>query len=130
MANPPTVLRRLAACLLAASGSLLLTGCGGADDAGMDDMLTAGQAQAGGQTASHCAAPAPTWADAGITHRILSALAADPALRAWPIAVDTIDGKVVLHGRVPSGPLRERATRLALAVPGVTLVDSLLDIHG
>jgi BON domain len=122
MRAPP----RLATMLLAAIGALALTACGSGEDAGIDDMLDTATA---GPSAS-CPAPGQAWTDASITLRILSALAADPALRAWRIGVDTVDGKVVLHGRVASGPMRERATRLALAVPGVTLVDSLLDIHG
>ena len=120
---------RLAAALLTACGALLLVGCGADDDAGIDDMLEAAGISAGVVAVGSCAAPVQSWADASITSRVLTALAADPALRAWQIDVDTVDGKVVLHGRVPSGTMRERATRLALAVPGVTLVDSLLDIQ-
>lgn len=107
-----------------------MAGCGTADDPGIDDMLdAAGSAMVMAHIGS-CAAPSRSLDDAGITRRILSALAADPALRHWQIDVDTVDGMVVLHGRVPSGLMRERATRLALGVSGVTLVDSLLDIHG
>ena len=125
MSNP----LRPAALLLAACAALSLVGCSAGDDAGIDDMLDAAGISTTAAAVGSCAVPVPSRTDAGITRRILTALAADPALRAWQIDVDTVDGKVVLHGRVPDGPMRERATRLALAVPGVTLVDSLLDIH-
>ena len=120
---------RAAAVLLAACGALMMAGCGAGDDAGIDDMLDAAGSSTAVAGIGSCAAPASSSADASITSRVLTALAADPALRAWQIDVDTVDGKVVLHGHVPNGSMRERATRLALAVPGVTLVDSLLDIH-
>ena len=68
--------------------------------------------------------------DAGITTSINAELAKDPALRALKIDVDTAGGKVVLRGTAPSADARERATRLAMGVQGVTGVDNRLDVRG
>ncbi len=68
--------------------------------------------------------------DAGITTSIHAELAKDPALSALKIDVDTRVGKVVLRGTAPSQDARDRATRLAAGVRGVTSVDNLLDVRG
>lgn len=68
--------------------------------------------------------------DAGITTSINAELAKDSTLSALKINVDTADGKVVLRGSAPSTDARERATRLAQAVKGVTGVDNRLEVRG
>jgi osmotically-inducible protein OsmY len=69
-------------------------------------------------------------ADAAITANVNAELAKDTQLSALKINVDTNDGHVVLRGTAPSADARERATRLAAAVKGVTGVDNHLDVRG
>lgn len=66
--------------------------------------------------------------DAGITAAVKTALAADPALSALKIAVDTTDGVVRLSGPAPDAVARERAGVLAAAPKGVRSVDNLLTV--
>ena len=57
--------------------------------------------------------------DVGITASVKTALAADPALSALKIDVDTRDGIVTLRGPAPNIEARDRATVLARAPQGV-----------
>ena len=66
--------------------------------------------------------------DAGITAAVKTALAADPALSALKIAVDTSNGVVKLTGPAPDAQSRERAGVLAAAPKGVRSVDNLLTV--
>ena len=67
-------------------------------------------------------------ADAGVTTNVKTALAADPALSALKIDVDTKDGVVTLTGPAPDEAAKERATVLASAPAGVSRVDNQLVI--
>ena len=67
-------------------------------------------------------------ADAVITTSINAELAKDPALSALKINVDTRDGKVMLRGTAPDATARDRATKLASGVKGVTSVDNQLTV--
>lgn len=69
-------------------------------------------------------------ADAAITASVNAELAKDNQLSALKINVDTTDGHVVLRGSAPSPDARDRATRLASAVKGVTGVDNHLEVRG
>lgn len=64
--------------------------------------------------------------DVGITAAVKTALAADPALSALRIEVDTRDGVVTLTGPAPDEKARERAAVLAGAPDGVRSVDNRL----
>lgn len=66
--------------------------------------------------------------DASITASVNAALAADPALSAMKIDVDTRDGVVSLDGPAPNAAARERATVLAAAPEGVVGVDNRLRV--
>ncbi len=66
--------------------------------------------------------------DAAITASVNAELAKDPDLSALKINVDTVNGRVSLHGAAPDAPARERATRLASAVKGVVEVQNQLEI--
>ncbi|MES2717728.1 MAG: BON domain-containing protein [Pseudomonadota bacterium] len=66
--------------------------------------------------------------DAGITAAVKTALAADPALSALKIDVDTSNGVVKLTGPAPDAQARERAGVLAAAPRGVRSVDNLLTV--
>lgn len=66
--------------------------------------------------------------DAGITLKVKTALAADPALSAARIDVDTVDGVVRLSGPAPDAQARERASVLAAAPEGVRRVDNQLSL--
>lgn len=67
-----------------------------------------------------------TLTDAGITASVKTALAADPALSALQINVDTHDGVVTLSGPAPDEKARDRAAVLAAAPDGVHQVDNRL----
>ena len=66
--------------------------------------------------------------DAAITAGVNAELAKDSTLSALKIDVDTSGGKVALHGTAPDAESRERATRLASGVKGVTDVDNKLEV--
>jgi len=68
--------------------------------------------------------------DAGITASIKASLAADPALSALKIEVDTQQGVVTLRGPAPSLEARDRATVLARAPQGVRAVNNELVLPG
>lgn len=67
-------------------------------------------------------------ADAAVTASITAELAKDPGLSVLRIDVDTSDGQVVLTGTAPDAQARDRATRLAEAVKGVTRVDNRIQV--
>lgn len=69
-----------------------------------------------------------TAADAAVTASINAELARDPDLSALKIDVDTTDGRVLLSGKAPSDAARDRATRLAQSVSGVTSVENRLQV--
>lgn len=66
--------------------------------------------------------------DASITASVNAELARDSELSSLRIDVDTSSGKVALKGTAPSAEARERATRLARGVDGVTDVDNQLEV--
>jgi len=68
-------------------------------------------------------------ADAAITASVNADLAKDPDLSALKINVDTNNGHVTLHGSAPSDDAKQRATKLAGNVKGVTSVDNELSIQ-
>ena len=73
---------------------------------------------------------AATVADAAITASVNAELAKDDKLSALKINVDTVGGAVSLRGSAPDALSRDRATRLAAAVKGVTRVDNQLEVRG
>lgn len=68
--------------------------------------------------------------DAAISMKIKTALAADPALKASSITVETTNGVVRLEGPAPDATAKERATVLASAPQGVRSVDNRLTLPG
>jgi hypothetical protein len=64
--------------------------------------------------------------DTGISLKVKTALAADPALSASRIEVSTTNGVVRLEGPAPDAAAKERATVLAGAPQGVRGVDNRL----
>ena len=69
-------------------------------------------------------------ADADTAAAVMDALTADPELHAATLDVAASDGVVTVRGHVPSPEERERAERIALAVPGVAGVRNQLDRNG
>ena len=67
-------------------------------------------------------------ADAAITASVNADLAKDPDLSALKINVDTANGHVTLRGSAPSDDAKQRATKLASNVKGVTSVDNELAV--
>jgi osmotically-inducible protein OsmY len=66
--------------------------------------------------------------DAAITAAINVELAKDQKLSALKINVDTAQGHVALRGTAPDPDSKERASRIAASVKGVTAVDNLLNV--
>lgn len=66
--------------------------------------------------------PVQTAADAGITAKVKTALAADELVKARRIDVDTVRGVVQLSGTVGSMAEKERALSIARGVSGVNEV--------
>jgi osmotically-inducible protein OsmY len=64
--------------------------------------------------------------DATITASVNAKLAGDKELSALQINVDTVDGRVALHGSAPNSAARDRATQLASSVDGVRSVENQL----
>lgn len=67
--------------------------------------------------------------DASITAAVNAELAKDSSLSMLKINVDTVGGHVALHGTAPDAAARDRATRLASNVKGVTNVDNQLEVR-
>ena len=66
--------------------------------------------------------------DTAITAAVKGQLAADPDLKTLDISVETTAGRTVLQGTAPSAASRDRATKLAGAVNGVSDVDNRLTV--
>lgn len=64
--------------------------------------------------------------DAAITVAVNSALARDDLMNVWRIAVQTIDGHVVLNGVAPDADTHRRAAELTRTVQGVKTVRNSL----
>lgn len=68
-------------------------------------------------------------ADADTAAAVLDALIGDPEVRAADIDVEVRDARVTLRGMVAIWAQRDRAERIALAVPGVAGVDNQLRVR-
>jgi hyperosmotically inducible protein len=68
--------------------------------------------------------------DRAITSSVQNRLIDDSVLGQYDLRVETVNGRVILHGTVGSYEARERAVRLAGAVQGVQRVDSRIRISG
>ncbi len=74
---------------------------------------------------------APAWAgvsDAWVSTKVKMLLMNSPQVSGYPIDVDTDEGRVTLHGRVPSNAEKTEAGRIAQAGTGVTSVRNLLQV--
>lgn len=67
--------------------------------------------------------------DMAITAKVQAALAADGALSAMDIEVDTEAGRVELIGSAPDEGARDRATSLVTAIEGVVGVENRLTVE-
>jgi hyperosmotically inducible periplasmic protein len=86
-----------------------------------------GAASSGGATSS-APRPAHSSADDGISTAVRSKLAANPAVKAFNLSVDTHDGVVTLRGQVASVGQRNAAVADARAVAGVKSVQNLITV--
>jgi osmotically-inducible protein OsmY len=66
--------------------------------------------------------------DAWITTKCKIALFTTGGVRATAVDVDTVDGNVTLHGKVEAEDESQRAESVARAVPGVRIVQNLLQV--
>jgi hyperosmotically inducible protein len=85
-----------------------------------------GAASSGGS--SSAPAPARRSSDDAIATAVRSKLAADPAVKAFNLSVDTHDGVVTLRGQVANVGQRNAAVADARAVAGVKSVQSLITV--
>lgn len=94
--------------------------------------LTLARALRGAAVATALALAAPAFAaqphDAWITTRVKMALLSDDTVAGLDIDVDTIDGRVTLHGKVDSAVEKAEAESLARQVDGVQQVRNLLAV--
>ncbi len=67
--------------------------------------------------------------DSVITASVKARLAADAELKVLDIQVETSSGRTVLRGRAPNAQAKDRATRIASSVDGVTSVDNELQVR-
>lgn len=66
--------------------------------------------------------------DLSLTANANAVLARDAELGALEINVDTRDGNVALHGKVPNAKARKRAAEIVSAIDGVQRVDNQLTV--
>ena len=102
-----------------------VSAAGGSVDRGVSDLRGAASGAAAG-TAMAADRMAGALNDTGITAAVKTALAADPALSALKVEVNTTEGVVRLDGPAPDAKARERAGVLAAAPQGVRQVDNRL----
>ncbi|MCA0239319.1 MAG: BON domain-containing protein [Proteobacteria bacterium] len=138
---------RNAAVLATAAAALLLLGaCNRQDDRSVGQKVDSAVAtvekkaeeakaateraadQAGQKVENAAARVGDAVSDAAITASVNGELAKDDKLSALKINVDTSNGRVTLTGKAPDADSRERATRLAAGVKGVTNVENRLEI--
>ena len=101
---------------------------GSSVDRGVSDLRGAATGAAAG-TAGAAERVAGALNDTGITAAVKTALAADPALSALKVEVNTREGVVRLEGPAPDEKSRERAGVLAGAPDGVRQVDNRLVVQ-
>jgi osmotically-inducible protein OsmY len=111
-----------------------LTGCtamliGDGQGAGQADTATERATDTSTSTAAGPDAHTRSSGDAEVTAAVRSRLVADTSVEATAIDVTTAAGRVTLSGRVTSFAERDRAGRLAAAVPGVMGVDNRLAVQ-
>lgn len=114
-------MHRFIACLLVATGTLILPGCAAA-------LL--GGASSGGYSSSSGQRTTPQADnDRAITTTVKSRLAADPATKMLSVHVDTHGGIVTLRGEVQNVQQRTAAQRVTLSVKGVSSVRNELRVR-
>lgn len=113
----------------ALAGALLLGACGREDNrtAGQTVDDTIGKVERKTENAGDKVAAVAR--DAAITTEINAELAKDASLSALKVDVDTSDGRVVLRGTAPDPAARERATRIAASVKGVSNVENHMTVE-
>ena len=105
-----------------------VSAAGNTVDRGVSDLRGAATGAAAG-TAGAAERVAGALNDTGITAAVKTALAADPALSALKVEVNTREGVVRLEGPAPDEKARERAGVLAGAPDGVRQVDNRLVVQ-
>lgn len=107
---------------VAAALAFALSGC--------TAMLLGGGNSSGTGLGSDSRTSGQVASDRAITSSVQNRLIDDSVLGQYDLRVETVNGRVILHGTVGSYEARERAVRLAGAVPGVQRVDSRIRISG
>lgn len=81
-----------------------------------------------GSLALAAGSPQPYRADPWITMKTKIALLTDDNVSGTRVNVDTVNGRVTLHGKVETGAERARAEEIAKQIEGVTQVRNLLQV--
>ncbi|MBX3607237.1 MAG: BON domain-containing protein [Piscinibacter sp.] len=123
----------------ALAGALMLSACGKEEQtAGQAVDETIAKVEQKSESAAQDLKQAATEAgdkvatvarDAAITTEINAELAKDNTLSALKINVDTSEGRVMLRGTAPDAASRERATRIAAGVKGVSSVENEMTLE-
>lgn len=114
---------RLACAAALAVGTLMLGGCAMAMLKGAASSGGSSSSSGGAQTSGQQAA------DSAISTSVRSKFAANPALKALNLTVDTHDGIVTLRGQAASVGQKNAAQADAGAVKGVRSVQNLITVR-
>lgn len=96
-------------------------------------LLLAVLLAAAASVAAGCATTQPVGQqvdDTAITSRVKAKLGGDPAVSAFELDVDTMDGVVTLRGSVDDPEARRTAAQLAREVQGVRGVENQIEVNG
>lgn len=131
--STPTVAERTAAAVdtakdktVAATDNLRDRTAAATANAG--DRTAAATDNARGTARATTAAAGDAVADTVITTKVKADLAADPAVKAMDVHVETVKGVVMLSGFVPSKVEADKAVQLARGVKGVSDVKSSIQV--
>jgi hyperosmotically inducible protein len=105
---------------VAAALAFALSGC--------TAMLLGGGNSDGTRLGGDSRTSAQVASDRTITSTVQNRLVDDAVLGHYKLSVETVSGRVILHGTVGNYEARERAARLAGAVEGVRRVDNRLRV--
>jgi osmotically-inducible protein OsmY len=97
---------------------------------GCTAMLLGGGNSDGTRQGGDGRSSAQTARDSAITSAVRNRLIDDAVLGRYDLRVETVGGRVTLHGSVGDYEASERAIRLAGAVEGVQRVDSRIRVGG
>ncbi len=123
---------RSAAALALVLGAIAVSGCNRAPDAAPNASTSPGSSASSQPPTTSDGAKAPdavlrsSTDDAAVTAKVKAALLGSDGIKGTDIAVDTIEGTVILTGKVADETQVKRAAEIAARVEGVRNVDNRL----